>query len=227
MCTFFDDASQDHILDLTVNHTNCPAAPHPAHHRPTFMPSRLFVKYLARTNKNQRRRWFLPRFEISRISPTRRNPRLSRRRASNRAPKLVGRVFIITGWSSGIGFELCRILYKSGATIYLAGRSEVFRRVKHQHSGAFSIRAVFLHLFHQAQNDAGYLVRIISRPRFYGLISYILSARSCSSCLVVSSCTFVTKFFSSRTNKKLAAENAMETCHTLFRLSSYRVMMPS
>lgn len=36
-----------------------------------------------------------------------------------------GRVFIVTGGSSGIGFELCRILYNSGATIYLAARSKV------------------------------------------------------------------------------------------------------
>lgn len=35
----------------------------------------------------------------------------------------VGRVFIITGANSGIGLELVRLLYPSGATIYLAGRS--------------------------------------------------------------------------------------------------------
>jgi NAD(P)-dependent dehydrogenase (short-subunit alcohol dehydrogenase family) len=36
----------------------------------------------------------------------------------------VGKVFIITGANSGIGKELARFLYPTGATIYLAGRSE-------------------------------------------------------------------------------------------------------
>ncbi|KAI0377596.1 NAD(P)-binding protein [Hypomontagnella monticulosa] len=35
----------------------------------------------------------------------------------------VGRVFIITGANSGIGLELVQVLYPTGATIYLAGRS--------------------------------------------------------------------------------------------------------
>ncbi|KAF2013823.1 putative steroid dehydrogenase [Aaosphaeria arxii CBS 175.79] len=35
-----------------------------------------------------------------------------------------GKVFIVTGGSSGIGYELCRILYEAGGTVYLAGRSE-------------------------------------------------------------------------------------------------------
>ncbi|ORY19063.1 hypothetical protein BCR34DRAFT_553220 [Clohesyomyces aquaticus] len=36
----------------------------------------------------------------------------------------VGKVFIITGANQGIGFELVKMLYPTGATIYLAGRSE-------------------------------------------------------------------------------------------------------
>ncbi|KAF2870342.1 hypothetical protein BDV95DRAFT_629518 [Massariosphaeria phaeospora] len=36
----------------------------------------------------------------------------------------VGKVFIITGANSGIGKELTKFLYPTGATIYLAGRSE-------------------------------------------------------------------------------------------------------
>lgn len=36
-----------------------------------------------------------------------------------------GRVFVVTGGNSGIGLELCRILYISGATIYLTARSKV------------------------------------------------------------------------------------------------------
>ncbi|KAF2472602.1 NAD(P)-binding protein [Lindgomyces ingoldianus] len=34
-----------------------------------------------------------------------------------------GKVFIITGANQGIGFELTKSLYKTGATIYMAGRS--------------------------------------------------------------------------------------------------------
>jgi NAD(P)-dependent dehydrogenase (short-subunit alcohol dehydrogenase family) len=36
----------------------------------------------------------------------------------------VGKVFIITGANQGIGLELLKILYPTGATIYLAGRSQ-------------------------------------------------------------------------------------------------------
>ncbi|KAF2096203.1 putative steroid dehydrogenase [Rhizodiscina lignyota] len=39
-------------------------------------------------------------------------------------PSQKGKVFIVTGGASGIGFELCRILYQASATVYLAGRSE-------------------------------------------------------------------------------------------------------
>ncbi|KAH9910002.1 NAD(P)-binding protein [Xylariomycetidae sp. FL2044] len=35
----------------------------------------------------------------------------------------VGKVFVMTGGNSGLGFELCRMLYKGGATIYMATRS--------------------------------------------------------------------------------------------------------
>lgn len=35
----------------------------------------------------------------------------------------LGRAFVITGANSGIGLELVRLLYPTGATIYLAGRS--------------------------------------------------------------------------------------------------------
>jgi NAD(P)-dependent dehydrogenase (short-subunit alcohol dehydrogenase family) len=35
-----------------------------------------------------------------------------------------GRVFLVTGGTSGIGFEICRILYQAGGKVYLAGRSE-------------------------------------------------------------------------------------------------------
>jgi len=39
-------------------------------------------------------------------------------------PSQKGKVFIVTGGASGVGFELCTILYKAGGKVYLAGRSE-------------------------------------------------------------------------------------------------------
>lgn len=39
-------------------------------------------------------------------------------------PSQKGKVFIVTGGASGVGFELCNILYQAGAKVYLAGRSE-------------------------------------------------------------------------------------------------------
>lgn len=40
-------------------------------------------------------------------------------------PSQRGRVFIVTGGNAGIGFELCKMLYFTGATIYMAARSQV------------------------------------------------------------------------------------------------------
>ncbi|KAI4113234.1 MAG: hypothetical protein LQ338_008213, partial [Usnochroma carphineum] len=39
-------------------------------------------------------------------------------------PSQKGKVFIVTGGSSGVGLELCALLYQAGGTVYLAGRSE-------------------------------------------------------------------------------------------------------
>ncbi|KAI9687056.1 MAG: hypothetical protein M1822_002466 [Bathelium mastoideum] len=39
-------------------------------------------------------------------------------------PDLKDRVFIVTGGYTGIGLELCQILYKCNATVYIAGRSQ-------------------------------------------------------------------------------------------------------
>lgn len=36
-----------------------------------------------------------------------------------------GRVFIVTGGNTGVGYELCKQLYGTGATIYMASRSKV------------------------------------------------------------------------------------------------------
>lgn len=39
-------------------------------------------------------------------------------------PSQKGKVYIVTGGASGIGFELASILYKAGGKVYIAGRSE-------------------------------------------------------------------------------------------------------
>lgn len=39
-------------------------------------------------------------------------------------PSQRGKVFIVTGGYSGVGLELCKILYQAGGKVYLAGRSE-------------------------------------------------------------------------------------------------------
>ena len=39
-------------------------------------------------------------------------------------PRQDGKVFIVTGGASGVGYELCAILYQAGAKVYMAGRSE-------------------------------------------------------------------------------------------------------
>jgi retinol dehydrogenase-12 len=41
----------------------------------------------------------------------------------NSLPSLLGKVFIITGSASGVGFELAKMLYVAGGTVYIAARS--------------------------------------------------------------------------------------------------------
>jgi retinol dehydrogenase-12 len=38
-------------------------------------------------------------------------------------PSLAGKVFIVTGAASGVGFELAKILYAAGGVVYIAARS--------------------------------------------------------------------------------------------------------
>jgi retinol dehydrogenase-12 len=38
-------------------------------------------------------------------------------------PSLTGKVYIVTGAASGVGFELAKILYAAGGTVYIAARS--------------------------------------------------------------------------------------------------------
>ena len=39
-------------------------------------------------------------------------------------PSLKGKVFIVTGGASGVGYELSKILFQAGGKVYIAGRSE-------------------------------------------------------------------------------------------------------
>ncbi|CAJ2502782.1 Uu.00g101760.m01.CDS01 [Anthostomella pinea] len=50
-------------------------------------------------------------------------PRPTFTEANVPAGSQAGRVFMVTGGNAGIGFELCKILYPTGATIYMASRS--------------------------------------------------------------------------------------------------------
>ncbi|KAM5356905.1 hypothetical protein ACJ41O_003551 [Fusarium nematophilum] len=65
-------------------------------------------------------------------------------------PSQDGRVFIVTGGYSGVGLELCRILYQAGGTVYLAGRSreqgESAIATLKAHSPSSTGKLVFLHV---------------------------------------------------------------------------------
>lgn len=55
-------------------------------------------------------------------------------------PDLTGKVFIITGAASGVGFELAKMLYSAGGTVHIAARSVsrcegAIERIKAQSSG--------------------------------------------------------------------------------------------
>lgn len=53
-------------------------------------------------------------------------------------PSQKGKVFIVTGGASGVGFELCNVLYQAGAKVYLAGRSEANAQSAISHIKALS-----------------------------------------------------------------------------------------
>ena len=53
-------------------------------------------------------------------------------------PSQKGKVFIVTGGASGVGLELCTVLYQAGAKVYLAGRSEANAQYAISHIKALS-----------------------------------------------------------------------------------------
>ncbi|KAH8590693.1 short-chain dehydrogenase [Bisporella sp. PMI_857] len=56
-------------------------------------------------------------------------------------PSQEGKVFIVTGGASGIGFELSRILYQAGGKVYIAGRSRTNAEESIQKIKSLSINA--------------------------------------------------------------------------------------
>ena len=67
-------------------------------------------------------------------------------------PPQKGKVFVITGGASGVGFELASILYGAGGRVYIAGRSEEYARksieaIQSAHPGADGdLRFLFIDL---------------------------------------------------------------------------------
>ncbi|KAI1170809.1 short-chain dehydrogenase [Nemania sp. FL0916] len=66
-------------------------------------------------------------------------------------PSLSGKVFLITGGASGIGYELAKILYQKSACVYIAGRSEeralkAISEIRSTSPSATGGRLEFLHL---------------------------------------------------------------------------------
>jgi hypothetical protein len=59
--------------------------------------------------RNLRNQWFPPSPTFTEID----------------VPSQTGRVFIVTGGNAGVGYELCKMLYGTGATIYMTSRSLV------------------------------------------------------------------------------------------------------
>jgi NAD(P)-dependent dehydrogenase (short-subunit alcohol dehydrogenase family) len=64
---------------------------------------------------------------FSRLFPPQPTPTLKN------VPSQAGKVFVVTGGSSGIGFELAMILYRKGGRVYIAGRSEAnaYQAIEH------------------------------------------------------------------------------------------------
>jgi hypothetical protein len=55
-------------------------------------------------------------------------------------PSQAGRVFIVTGGNNGVGLELMKILYGTGARVYLAARSQVCLTFRGRHTPSLIFR---------------------------------------------------------------------------------------
>lgn len=69
-----------------------------------------------------------------------------------------GKVFIVTGGASGVGYELAAMLYRAGGKVYIAGRSEVnaheaMERIRSASSGPESSSTGTLEFLHLQLND--------------------------------------------------------------------------
>jgi hypothetical protein len=59
--------------------------------------------------RNLRKQWFPPAPKFT----------------EKNVPSQKGKVFIVTGGNAGVGYALIKLLYSTGATIYMASRSKV------------------------------------------------------------------------------------------------------
>jgi NAD(P)-dependent dehydrogenase (short-subunit alcohol dehydrogenase family) len=69
-----------------------------------------------------------------------------------------GKVFIVTGGSSGIGFELSKILYAAGAKVYILSRTKsnveiAIKRIEDSYAGTFKSDLGSLHFVHLDLED--------------------------------------------------------------------------
>ncbi len=70
-------------------------------------------------------------------------------------PSLAGKVFIVTGGNAGVGFELAKILYSRGGTVYIAGRSplKITAAIKHIESSTDTVNAGHVRELHVDLGD--------------------------------------------------------------------------
>jgi len=61
------------------------------------------------TIRNLRNQWFPPKPQFT----------------EEDVPSQIGKVFIVTGGNTGVGYALIKLLYGTGATIYMASRNKV------------------------------------------------------------------------------------------------------
>ncbi|KAG4410859.1 hypothetical protein IFR04_016004 [Cadophora malorum] len=60
------------------------------------------------TIRNLRNQWFPPKPQFT----------------EEDVPSQIGKVFIVTGGNTGVGYALIKLLYGTGATIYMASRNK-------------------------------------------------------------------------------------------------------
>ncbi|KNG81343.1 short-chain dehydrogenase [Aspergillus nomiae NRRL 13137] len=97
-------------------------------------------------------------------------------------PSQQGKVIIVTGAASGIGQELVRVLYQKGATIYLAGRSEIHAQEAIQSIQATTITTTAGHL-HYLSLHLDDLTTIKSTPPLGSVSAQGIELQIATNCL--------------------------------------------